>query len=48
MSSILWQVKALKQMRKIPANIGKDIRTAVTEELTDLSIARNASSPSRR
>lgn len=41
MNTINWQSKALKQMRKIPANFGKAIRTAVSEELVDLSAARN-------
>lgn len=41
MNTINWQTKALKQMRKIPANFGKAIRTAVDSELVDLSTARN-------
>ncbi|MDR2332782.1 MAG: type II toxin-antitoxin system RelE/ParE family toxin [Burkholderiaceae bacterium] len=41
MNRIFWQSKALKQMRKIPAPLGKAIRVAVDEELVDLSTARN-------
>lgn len=41
MNTINWQTKALKQMRKIPANYGKAIRTAVSTELVDLNTARN-------
>lgn len=41
MNRIFWQSKALKQMRKIPAHLGKAIRVAVDEELVDLSTARN-------
>jgi mRNA interferase RelE/StbE len=38
---INWQPKALRQLRKIDAHAGKQIRVAVNEELVDLSIARN-------
>lgn len=41
MNRIFWQSKALKQMRQIPAHLGKAIRVAVDEELVDLSTARN-------
>jgi mRNA interferase RelE/StbE len=40
-NSINWQPKALRQLRKIDAHAGKQIRVAVNEELVDLSIARN-------
>ena len=38
---INWHPKALKQLRKIPAHMNKVIRNKVTEELVDLSAARN-------
>ena len=41
MNLIDWQPKALKQLRKIDAQAGKQIRTAVTAELGDLTLARN-------
>ncbi len=41
MNEINWQPKALKQLRKIDALAGKQIRGAVTVELADLSKARN-------
>ncbi len=41
MNAINWQPKALRQLRKIDAHTGKQIRSAVTSELTDLSQARN-------
>ena len=41
MNLIDWQPKALKQLRKIDAEAGKQIRRAVTAELADLSTARN-------
>lgn len=41
MNTINWQTKALKQMRKVPAQNGKAIRESVTTELSDLSQARN-------
>lgn len=41
MNSINWQPKALRQLRKIEAHASKQIRTAVTTELADLSKARN-------
>lgn len=41
MNTINWQTKALKRMRKIPAPAGKAIRTAVSDELSDLNQARN-------
>ena len=44
MNPINWQPKALKQLRKISAQAGKQIRIAVTTELADLSKARNVKS----
>lgn len=41
MNAINWQPKALRQLRKIDVHSGKQIRSAVTAELTDLSQARN-------
>lgn len=41
MNSISWRTKALKQMRKLPAEAGRAIRQAVAVELSDLSQARN-------
>ena len=41
MNSINWQPKALRQLRKVDAHAGKQIRAAVTTELLDLSKARN-------
>jgi mRNA-degrading endonuclease RelE of RelBE toxin-antitoxin system len=41
MNTISWRTKALKQMRKLPAQAGTAIRTAVSSELADLSTARN-------
>ena len=41
MNSINWQPKALKQLRKVDAQANKQIRTAVTVELADLTKARN-------
>ncbi len=41
MNAINWQPKALRQLRKIDARIGKQIRNAVSAELVDLSKARN-------
>ncbi len=41
MNSINWQPKAIRQLRKIDAQAGKQIRAAVTTELVDLSKARN-------
>lgn len=40
-NAINWQPKALRQLRKIDAHAGKQIRVAVTAELSDLSKARN-------
>jgi mRNA interferase RelE/StbE len=40
-NAISWQPKALRQLRKIDAHAGKQIRAAVTAELVDLSKARN-------
>lgn len=41
MNSIFWQPKALRQLRKVEAKANAQIRRAVTEELADLSSARN-------
>ena len=41
MNSINWQPKALRQLRKVDAHAGKQIRAAVSTELLDLSEARN-------
>ena len=41
MNAINWQPKALRQLRKIDARIGKQIRQAVSTELVDLAKARN-------
>jgi mRNA interferase RelE/StbE len=41
MNSIYWQPKALRQLRKIDAQSSGRIRRAVTDELCDLSLARN-------
>ena len=41
MNAINWQPKALRQLRRIDAQAGKEIRTAVSTELVDLSSARN-------
>lgn len=40
-NAINWQPRALRQLRKIDARTGKQIRDAVTKELVDLSTARN-------
>jgi mRNA-degrading endonuclease RelE of RelBE toxin-antitoxin system len=40
-NAINWQPKALRQLRKIDAHAGKQIRAAVTTELADLSKTRN-------
>lgn len=41
MNTINWQPKALRQLRKIDAQAGRQIRSAVTDELGDLATARN-------
>ena len=41
MNSINWQPKALRQLRKIEAQAGTQIRSAVSTELVDLAQARN-------
>ena len=41
MNAINWQPKALRQLRKIEAHAGKQIRAAVSSELLDLSKVRN-------
>jgi mRNA interferase RelE/StbE len=43
-NSIDWEPKALRQLRKIDVQSSKQIRTAVTIELADLSRARNVKS----
>ena len=40
-NTINWQPKALRQLGKIEAHAGKQIRLAVSSELLDLSKARN-------
>jgi mRNA-degrading endonuclease RelE of RelBE toxin-antitoxin system len=40
-NSINWQPKALRQLRKIEAQAGAQIRSAVNTELVDLAQARN-------
>jgi mRNA-degrading endonuclease RelE of RelBE toxin-antitoxin system len=40
-NAINWQPKALRQLRKIDAHSGRQIRAAVNTELLDLSKARN-------
>jgi mRNA interferase RelE/StbE len=40
-NAINWQAKALRQLRKLDVQAGKQIRNAVTTELVDLSKARN-------
>jgi mRNA-degrading endonuclease RelE of RelBE toxin-antitoxin system len=40
-NAIDWQPKALRQLRKVDALAGKQIRAAVSTELLDLSKARN-------
>ena len=41
MNSIFWRPKALRQLRKIEPKANAQIRKAVTEELGELSTARN-------
>ena len=41
MNSIEWRTKALRQLRKLPASVGLEVRRAVTAELADLAQARN-------
>jgi len=41
MNEIQWKPKALKQLRKIPAQPGAAIRQSVNEELIDLTRARH-------
>lgn len=41
MNSIYWQPKALRQLRKIDTQSNARIRKAITDELSDLSVARN-------
>ena len=40
-NAINWQPKALRQLRKVDAHAGKQIRAAVSTELLDLSKAMN-------
>ena len=41
MNAINWQPKALRQLRKLDVHSGKQIGLAVSNELLDLSKARN-------
>ena len=41
MNAIEWRTKALRQLRKLPAQAGVEIRRAVSAELVDLARARN-------
>ncbi len=41
MNSIFWRPKALRQLRKVDSRANKRIRSAVTNELSDLGTARN-------
>ena len=41
MNASNWQPNALRQLRKVDAHAGKQIRAAVSSELLDLSTARN-------
>lgn len=41
MNAIAWQVKALRQLRKVPPQSATEIRAAVSTELTDMTTARN-------
>lgn len=41
MNAINWQPRALRQLRRVDAHAGKQIRAAVSTELVDLSKARN-------
>lgn len=41
MNSILWQPRALRQLRKLPGQASAEIRAAVSSELADLAQARN-------
>ena len=41
MNAILWQPKALRQLRKLPAQANVEIRAAVSLELAALTQARN-------
>ena len=43
MNSIFWLPKALRQLRKIESRANKQIRGAVTNELSDLGTACNVS-----
>ena len=43
-NQINWQPKALRQLRKIEARAGRQIRVAVSTELVDLNAARNVKS----
>jgi len=40
-NSIYWQPRALRQLRKVEPDANSKIRKAVTEELTELTSARN-------
>lgn len=45
MNPINWQPKALRQLCKIDAHAGKQIRAAVSTELLDVSEARKRDEP---
>ncbi len=45
MNAINWQPKAVRQLRKVDAHAGKQIRAAVSTELLDVSKARNVKAP---
>ncbi len=47
MNSIEWRTKALRQLRKLPASVGLELRRAVTAELVDLAQARNVKALTR-
>lgn len=47
MNAILWQSKALRQLRKLPGQVNAEIRAAVSLELADLTQARNVKAPVR-
>jgi len=40
-NAINWQPKALRQLRKLDSTVNKQIRSAVSSELVDLTKARN-------
>ena len=40
-NAINWHPKALRQLRKLDAQVNEQVRGAVTSELADMSTARN-------